>query len=318
MKPAGLTALAILLGMTVCPAVSMAAGFQKIAPHVFYLESKSTGHNTGLIVTPDGVLLVDPPPESEIAGFLTAMKGVTPRPVRWAVSTDYAQANSSAFNGLLKQGASVLLGKDLDRLAASIPPADPGQPPSARPTPRILFGRQLQIYPGAIEIRMLALKGKARTAGDVVVYFPSEKVLFVGGFFVPSGFPLIDSSPGEGTALGWIDALKQVIEFAPILKSAMPQPKQEPGQTPPVKPAEPEKSPEELMVVVTAQGVPTNLQDMKDVYAVAQKLKVLAARAVSAVRSREEFLKTLTAETFSGFGNLESFAGQLFEDLSRK
>lgn len=318
MKLAGLTVLATALVLAAYPGSASAAGFQKVSPHAFFLESKATGRNTGLIVTQEGVLLIDPPPEAEITGILAAMKAVTPRTVRWVLSTDYAQANSAGFGALLKQGASILLGRELDRLAASAPPADPGQSPAARPNPRVLFGRQMQLYPGTVEIRMLEVKGKARTAGDVVAYLPSEKVLFVGGFYVPSGFPVIDPSPGEGSALGWIDGLKQVIEFAPILKSAMPPPKPDPNQPPPTKAAEPEKSAEELLVVITAQGAPTNLQDMKDVLAAAQKLKTSATRAVATGRSRDEFLKSLQIEAFSNLRNLEPFAGQLFDDLSKK
>jgi glyoxylase-like metal-dependent hydrolase (beta-lactamase superfamily II) len=317
-KSAGII-LAIAFAVVGCSAVSVAAGFQKVSSHAFYFESKSSGLNTGIIVTPDGVLLIDPPSESEIAGFLTSMKTVTSRSVRWVLSTDYSRANSAVLNLLVKQGATILLGRDLDRLAASMPAADPAQPPSPRPIPRMLFSRQLQLNPGSMEIRILALKAKAHTAGDVIAYLPAEKVLFVGGFFVPSGFPEIDFQLGEGTAAGWMDALKQVIDFAPALKSAMPQSKQEPQtQSPPAKGGEPEKSPEETMVVITGQGTPTNLQDLKDVLVAAQKLKTQTARAVAAGRDRDEFVRSLETETFGGFQNFYLFASQLFDDLSKK
>ena len=316
MKRACLMTLAVLSGLAACSAAAASAGFQKVRAHVYYIEYKSAGHNTGIIVTPEGVLLVDPPPEAEITGFLAAMKTVTSRPVRWAVSTDYTQANAAGFNTLVKQGAAIIFGKGLDRLAASVPAADPAQTPAARPNPRILFGRQMQLYPATLEIRILALKGRARTAGDVVVFFPAEKALLIGGFFTPSSFPVIDAAYGEGTAPGWIDALKQVIDFVPLLKSAMPQSKQE--STQPAKTSEPDKSPDETVAVITAQGIPTTLQNMKEVLAAAQRLRTQATRAVASGRNRDDFCRTLQPEAFGGFGNLESFAGQLFDDLSKK
>jgi hypothetical protein len=74
-----------------------------------------------------------------------------------------------------RQGAMIIMGKELDRLSGSAPLADPTQPVAPRPQPRFLVSRQLQLYPANVEIRILALKGKARTAGDVIVYYPAEK-----------------------------------------------------------------------------------------------------------------------------------------------
>jgi glyoxylase-like metal-dependent hydrolase (beta-lactamase superfamily II) len=315
-KPAlGMFASAFLW-LAADPASGAAAGFQKVSPHFFYLESKTGAANTGAIITGDGVLLIDPPPEPEIPALLNALKTVTARAVRWVVSTDYQQAGAAGLATFLKQGAAIIGSKDLDRLATSTIVLEPGQPAPpvpARPNPRFLFGRQLHLYPAGIEVRILAVKPKARTAGDVIVFLPSEKVLEVGDFFTPLSFPLIDSGPGEGSAVGWIEGLKQVMEFVPLLKSAMPQPKQEP----PV-PAEPEKTLEESVAVIPGHGAPGNLQQMKALLAAAQKLRTEANKAIAAGRAREDFVKALPGDVFGEYGNLESFAGLLFDELSRK
>jgi len=315
MSRAGLAHVLVFAGLLAGPSRAMGAGFQKVSAHVFYMESKSGGWNTGAIVTTEGVLLVDPPPEQELPAMLASLRAVTARAVRWVVSTDYLAANAAGLNVLAKQGATVIWSKELDRLAGSAPQADPAQSAAARPQPRFLISRQMQLYPGNVEIRILALKGKARTAGDVIVYYPAEKALFVGGFLTSDGFPVIDSAHGEGSAPGWIDALKQVIDFAPLLKSAMPQPRQE---TPPAKAAEPEKSPEELVPVITAHGPPATLQSLKDLYAAAQKMRAQASRFVKAGRSREDFVKSLPSDVFGRYANFESFAGQLYDDLQKK
>ena len=124
---------------------------------------------------------------------------------------------------------------------------------------------------------------------------------------------MIDSGPGEGSAPGWINGLKQVIDSVPLLKSAMPQPKPDPSAVP-----EPEKTLEEQITVIPGHGPAANLQQMKDLLALTQKLRTEAARAVAARRSREDFLRLLSMEVFGAYGNLEAFAGQLFDDLSRK
>jgi glyoxylase-like metal-dependent hydrolase (beta-lactamase superfamily II) len=306
-----------VLSLALCPdGRPEPAGFQKVSPHFFYMQSTSGGANTGAVITTEGVLLIDPPPEAGVPAMLNALKALTSRPVLWIVATDYRQAYSGGLGVFLKQGATVIGSKELDRLAGAAPVPSPDQPEApapARPNPRFLFGQQLHLWPANIEIRILAVRSKARTAGDVVVFLPSEKVLATGDFFSPSAFPIIDTDAGEGSARGWIEGLKQVVEAVPLLKSAMPQPKTE---TP--VPPEPEKTLEEQVSVIPGHGDPANLQQMKELLAAAQKLRTEAYRAVTAGRTRDYFIKSLSADVFGGYGNLEAFASQLFDDLSRK
>jgi len=295
---------------------SSAAGFRKVSSHFYYLEPPTETANTGALITGDGVLLIDPPPAPETPALLNALRNITARPVRWVVYTDYQRLRAGDSAAFQKMDAIIIGSKEQDRLAASLPVSDPSlgaQPEPAQPNPRFLFGRQLHLFPADIEVRILAIRYKARTAGDVFVFVPSENVLAVGDLFNPSSYPLIDSGPGEGSAPGWIEGLKQVIDSVPLLKSAMPQPKPEPTATP-----EPAKTLEELVTVIPGHGAPANLQQMKDLHAIAQKLRAEAARAVSYRRNREEFLKLLSWDAYGSYGNLEPFAGQLFDDLSRK
>ncbi len=315
MRNAALWTIASVLLLSAASPAAAAAGFQKISEHFYYLASKTDASNTGAIITQDGIVLIDPPPEQEVPQLLSALKAITSRQVRWVISTDYRQARSCGTATFLKLGASLIYSRELDRLAAAAPGGDPetGTTPPARPNPRFLFDGLLHLFPSAIEVRLLAIKGKARTAGDVVVFLPTEKVLAVGDFITPGSFPEIDAGPGEGSALGWIDGLKQVVDFVPLLKSAMPQPKQEANVH-----AEPEKSLEEQVAVIAGNAAPANLQQVKSLLSAAQKLRAEASRAVESGRSREEFLKLLPSDVFGAYGNLESFAGNLFDELLKK
>ena len=312
-------ALRIFVSAVLLLAANMAAGaagFHKVSDHFYYLESKTGGSNTCAVVTQEGVVLIDPPSEPEMTAMLNALKAVTSHPVRWVISTDYQQERSCGAATLMKLGAAIIGSKELDRLAAAAPVAAPAQVPAipqALPNPRFLFTQLLHLFPSGIEVRILAVKAKARTAGDVVVFLPAEKVLEVGDFITIGSFPTIDSGPGEGSAAGWVDALKQVVEFVPLLKSAMPQAKPEAGAQP-----EPEKTLEEMVTVVPGHGVPGNLQQVKALLAVSQKLRAEATRAVDGGRTREEFVKSLSPDVFGAYGNLEAFAGQLFDEISKK
>jgi len=314
MKQALLAAAAAAILLAPGPpagAVSTPA-FSKISGHFYCLESAAGSPNTGAVITPEGILLIDPPPEEEIPGLLNALKAITPRPVRWLAATDYRGARTGGATPFLKQGAALICSREMDRLAAAVPAPDAGLTP-AYADPRFVFNGQMRLFPAGLEIRIIAIRPKARTAGDVIVFVPKDRVLMVGELFDPANYPSIDDSPGDGSASGWVDGLKQAIDSVPLLKSAMPQPKPDP-----TFPPEPELKLEESITVIPAHGAPTNLQAMKDLLGVVLKLRSEANRAVAAGRSRESFIGSLAAETYGAYGNLDVFAGRLFDELARK
>jgi len=318
MKKAAFWILASVVLLPAAHSVSFAAAarFRKLSPHFFFLETQTETANTGAVITEEGVLLIDPPPEAEIPAMVTALRAVTSRPVRWVVCTDYQKAGIAGLETFSKQGAAIISSQESDRLAATAsgPDRDPDLPRLQPPlNPRFVFGNQLRLFPAGIEVRIVAVKGKARTAGDVMVFLPAEKVLQVGDLYNPARYPDIDNRAGDGNAVGWIDGLKQAIETVPLLKSAMPQPKQELPPSP-----ELEKTLEESVIVVPGHGTSSNLKEMKDLLAVVQKLRTAALRAVALGRTREGFVTSLAPESFGGYGNLETFAGQLFYDVPRK
>ena len=265
--------------------------FQKLSEHYFYLAGKGGSGNVGALVTEDGVLLVDTPAEGDVAAALEALRRVTPKPVRWLVNTDRHPEHTGGNAYFLAHNA-------------------PAEPRGLRLT----FDSQMRLFPGGVEARILAVEPKAHTASDVVVFLPSEKVLHVGDLFTPGSYPAIDPKAG-GSALGWLEATRAVIEAAPLLRSAMP-PRPSTATKAPARPAE-EKTLEELVVVVPGHGRASNLAELKNLLENAQKLRTEVGRAVSAGRSRESFLGSV-APSLREYKEVESFAGQLFDALSAK
>jgi glyoxylase-like metal-dependent hydrolase (beta-lactamase superfamily II) len=309
---------------TTLTAVAPAADFEKITDHYYFARSVEGGPSTGVVVTREGVLMIDPPGENDLQPILEALRKITASSVRWVVHTNYRRMQSSSCAHFLKQGAILLNSAPLDRLAFPAPeppkqeagaslaqkPAESKAAPAPRPA-RFVFENQLRLFPENLEIRIFAVKKKAITAGDVVVYIPSEKVLHAGELFIPGSFPAIDTQSGEGDALGWLEAMKQTIAVVPLLKSAMPQPKPE---LPP--PPEFEKTPEENVVVIPGAGSPSNLKEMKDLLESAQKLRTQAARAVALRRTLETFLAAPALAEFRSLTNFQTYAGQLYEALA--
>ena len=165
------------------------------------------------------------------------------------------------------------------------------------------------------------------------MWLQSEKVLHVGDLFVPGSYPAIDTSEGQGSAIGWLEAMRQVIESVPVLKSAMPQPKAPPSKLPPPK-APPSKTPpsktpqdpteaaleektlEEQVIVIPGHGPVSNLQEMKDLFETSRKLRLEAGRAAAARRSRDGFLASPGLAPFRVYENFEAFAAQLYGETA--
>ncbi len=306
------------------PGRAAEARFQKVTDHCYWLQLQVDGPGYSAIVTEGGVLLIDPPAQPELAALLGALKKVTLKPVNWVVNTDYKYARSGGSAELARQGAVVLQSRELRRLAG---PAHKGDSAAATGSPEekgsaaverkgeadeeLAFERQIHLYPDNLEVRVFAVQFKAHTAGDVVVFLPSEKVLVTGNLFTAGSYPEIDREGGEGTALGWLDGMRQVIEAVPLLKSAMPQPKPDPTKPPPE-----EKTLEEQVIVVSAQGTLSNLQEMKNLYESAHKLRNEIAKAVGSARAKDNILTSQALSPYRSFYNLDPFAAQLLAELT--
>jgi glyoxylase-like metal-dependent hydrolase (beta-lactamase superfamily II) len=298
--------------------------FEKVSDHCYYLPMKE-GWSVGVVVTDEGILMVNPPQEWDRAEVAEALNHITSKPVRWMVFTDSRYSQATGAHYYAEQGAQLLVGSRLRSLSALTAGADfkdiaksgtkGGGPQELLSFPWIVFDRQMHLFPSNIEIRIFALQHNAHTGGDVALYLPSEKVLFAGDLYEAARYPDIDVD-SKGSALGWIDGLKQVIETIPVLKSAIPpQAKPEPKSKP--KP-EREKTLEEGIAIVSARGGISNLQNMRDLLEATQKLRNDISKAIKAGRSCDKYLASPASDPYRCYANFEPFATLLFEALSSR
>lgn len=316
--------LALLLLAPPTVAFAATARFEKVTDHFYWLQVQADGPAVGAVVTDGGILLVNPPAQPQLADVISALKVIKSKPLNWVVNTDYSYERNGGSSELARQGAAVLESKEQRRLASrkGETPASPAGSKENEGIPdgkareageRLVFDRQVRVFPDNLEVRVFALQSPAHTGGDVVVFIPAEKVLIVGDLFHPGSYPVIDREPGAGSALGWFDGMKQAIDAVPLLKSAMPQPKPDPA-----KPQEEEKTLEELVVVVPGRGPRSNLQEMKDLLELSQKLRSEMARAVPRGRSREALISWSAASPYRVYSNLESFVSLLYDELTAR
>ena len=276
--------------------------FEKLSEHCYALQD---GTGVAAVVTEDGVLLVNPPDEPGVTAAVDALRRLTQKPVRWMVATDYRFALSKGAAYFGEHGAVLLTSKEQAEILSSLP----GENSTSAAADRLIFGSQMHLFPGGVEVRIFGVRKKAHTGGDVVVFVPSDKVVAVGDLYTAGSYPDIDVDPGRGDALGWIEGMKQVIESIPLLKPAITQPKPE------IKPEE-GKTLEQQVLVFSSYGVPSDLQQMKDLLSASQKLRERIGWITARRQSCERFLSSTEAVEFQAYGNLENYANALCTALS--
>lgn len=292
--------------------------FVKVSPHFYFLQSAGDEGNVGAVVTDDGVILIDTQRERNVPQVLEALRRVTGKPVAWVVNTHHHEDHTGGNAYFLTRNVPVIGSREtlvlLERTTGEAVAA-PGERSASLPDPpfRFSFRRQMQLFPGGVEVRISSVGHKAHTGGDIVISLPAEKILFVGDLYRAGSYPIIDGGSGGGSALGWLDGMKEVVESVKLLKSAMPQPRSSPPATP-----APEKTLEELIIVIPGHGPATNLRELKSLLEASQKLRAEIARALSSGRSRDALLSSPASDPFRSYKNFEAYASQLYDDLARK
>ena len=172
----------------------------KLAENVYgYEDIRNPGFTTVsmFVVGNDGVLLVDG--QGSVAAtqkLLDAIAKVTPKPVKWyVVGSDHG--DHTAGNSVLP--------KDINYI---VTPFSKRQMKLAAPA---MTGDRQVIDIGGIEVQALHL-GRAHTGGDLVVYLPKQKILFMSEVYLNRVFPAMRSAyPSEWLAvINW--ALQMDVE----------------------------------------------------------------------------------------------------------
>jgi glyoxylase-like metal-dependent hydrolase (beta-lactamase superfamily II) len=160
--------------------------------------------NNLIVITGDGVLIADGQGTVENTKLLVAaVAKLTPQPIKYIVICsehgDHTGGNS-AFPSGAKFFASPASGANLARQANA---ADRTQNPATVVVPAETVSSARDLSIGGTDVRILML-GRSHTGGDLEVYLPREKILWMSEVFSNRIFPsMANSYPHE-----WLQALK--------------------------------------------------------------------------------------------------------------
>ena len=169
----------------------------KITDHVYgYEDFHSAGMTTVslFVVGSDGVLLADGQGSpAATQKLLDAIAKVTPKPVKWyIVGSDHG--DHTAGNSVLPKDITYIVSKASQAAMKSEAPA--------------MTSDKEVINVGGIEVQAINA-GRAHTGGDLLVYLPKQKILFMSEVYLNRVFPAMRSAfPSE-----WVTVIDKALKM---------------------------------------------------------------------------------------------------------
>jgi cyclase len=167
----------------------------KLAENVYgYEDIRNPGFTTVslFVVGRDGVLIADGQGSVDATKrMLDAIARVTPKPIKWyVVGSDHG--DHTAGNSVLPKGIRYIVTK-ASKAAMKLD------------APAMTSDKEV-IDVGGIEVQALFL-GRAHTGGDLVVYLPRQKILFMSEVYLNRVFPAMRSAyPSE-----WVEVIDKAL-----------------------------------------------------------------------------------------------------------
>ena len=158
------------------------------------------GGNVGVLLTKDGVILIDDKFQRDSDEILNKVKSVTNLPVRYVLNTHHHGDHTGGNDRFLAQAEIIA---HQNARANMVTGNQPGPQ-------RITFSDETAVHLGGKEVRMRHF-GSGHTNGDAVVYFPALKTIHTGDLFT-RGAPFIDYK-GGGSAIAWTKTLEGVFAW---------------------------------------------------------------------------------------------------------
>ena len=165
------------------------------------------GANTGFFIGEKQVLVIDSKMNAESAKQMIAeIKKMTSNPIKYVIITHSDGDHVNGLDGFPPDVTVVAhhrTRKDMEQAFK-----DPG---IRLYLPSLTFSEKLKLYSGEKAIKLFHF-GPAHTSGDVVVYFPDEKVAFLGDLLFLGRDPLIHRHK-NGSSFGLVKTLKNILKL---------------------------------------------------------------------------------------------------------
>jgi cyclase len=170
----------------------------KLKDDLFVIHNDFVPGNTTVLVTNEGVVLVDDKFEIDHENIMAQLKKITNQPVKYVINTHYHGDHSGGNPKLQALGAQVITSQQARDKMVEIK-----QPGMANVT----LDNSLRLFLGGKRVEVYRF-GRAHTDGDIVVLFPDHRVLSAGDMFTfGDATPQLIDYAGGGSARDWTGTL---------------------------------------------------------------------------------------------------------------
>jgi cyclase len=176
----------------------------KIKDGLYVIHNDFVPGNVTVLVTQEGVVLVDDKFEIDSANIVAEVRKLTNQPIKYVINTHHHADHSGGNAKLQMMGVQVVTSEQARQNMVD------GKQPGLS---NITFERRAHIYLGGKNVEMYYF-GRAHTNGDIVVYFPAERTLAAGDMFTfGDATPQLIDYAGGGSAREWTTTLDGVLQL---------------------------------------------------------------------------------------------------------
>jgi cyclase len=190
---------------------SVKVATQKLTDNLYMLTG--AGGNVGVLVGPDGTLIVDDQFAPLSGRIQEAIKSINPGAFRFVINTHIHGDHSGGNENFKKIGSTIIAQENVrKRMSTSSVNSKTKEVTPARDKdalPVITFDHSMNVHLNDEDIELFYF-GPAHTDGDVAIWFKQANVFHLGDMFVTYGYPYIDYE-GGGSINGFVANLDGIL-----------------------------------------------------------------------------------------------------------
>ena len=228
----------------------------KLKDDLFVIHNDYVPGNTTVMVTNEGLILVDDKFEIDHATILAELKKISSQPVKYVINTHHHGDHSGGNAKLQALGAQVVTSWQARQNMVD------GKQPGLS---NITIDNRASLYLGGKRVDLFYF-GRGHTNGDIVALFPAQRVLAAGDLFtIGDTTPELVDYPGGGSAKQWPQTIEGVLSL-------------------------------DFDQVVPGHGTVGTKADMRKFHDTSIRLKDRVHEMIVGKKSKDEIAKMLTAE----------------------